>query len=76
MGMVDPLARLWYVARTGNADRWIPELGLPIVTTLVSVTSALGFFVMISVYLAFFPTRGFRSWVEARAASSNASTNL
>jgi len=66
MGMIDPLARFWYIIRTGESERWIPELGGPIVIWLITLSSALGILVMISVYLTFFPTAGYRRWVEGR----------
>jgi hypothetical protein len=67
MGQIDPLSRIWYVATIGAGGQWVPELGRPIVVTLVTATSGLGILVMITLYLTFFPTQSFRRWVEGRA---------
>jgi len=68
MGLIDPLARAWYVTQIGAGDVWVPELGRPIVVWLVSVSAALGSFAMVTLYLTFFPTRAYRRWVEEHAA--------
>ena len=65
MGMADPIARVWYVASTGSAQEWIPELAHSIVIAMVSTTSALGIVVATTLCLAFFPTAAFRRWVES-----------
>jgi hypothetical protein len=67
MGQIDPLARVWYVVNIGAGGQWVPELGRPIVLTLVTASSGLGILVMITLYLTFFPTQRFRRWVEGRA---------
>ncbi len=69
MGMADPVARLWYVATTGSAQRWVPELAHSIVIAMVSTTSALGILVATTLFLAFFPTAAFRRWIENGAGA-------
>ncbi|RIK92433.1 MAG: hypothetical protein DCC71_24475 [Proteobacteria bacterium] len=65
----DPAARLWYVAVAGSADGWSAEHGLPIVQTIVAVTSVLGAIAAAMLVLAFFPTPRYRRWIEARAGA-------
>lgn len=69
MGHIDPLSRIWYVMKVGTMDQWIPELGSPIVMTLVASSSALSVLVMGTIYLTFFPTAGYRRWIESRSAA-------
>ena len=75
MGQIDPLAHIWYVAEAGTTEQWIPELGSPMVMVLVTSTATLSVLVMGTVYLTFFPTAGYRRWIERRglALSSSAS---
>jgi hypothetical protein len=68
-GMIDPLVRIWYVTNFGGGGQWNPELGAPIVLTLVTASSGLLIFAVITLYLTFFPTQRFRRWVESRAPS-------
>jgi hypothetical protein len=49
---------------------WTLEVGRPIVLAMVPLSSALNMLVMATLYLTFFPTRRFRSWIEARSASA------
>jgi hypothetical protein len=65
----DPAARLWYVAATGSADAWNAERGLPIIQTIVALTSVLGAIAAAVLVLAFFPTPRYRRWIAARAAA-------
>ena len=66
-GMIDPLARIWYVLNVGAGSQWVPELGAPATVMLVTVSSGLLILAVITLYLAFFPTPRFRRWVESRA---------
>jgi hypothetical protein len=66
-GMIDPLVRFWYVTKIGGGAQWNPELGAPITLTLVTVSSGLLIFAVITLYLTFFPTQRFRRWIESRA---------
>ena len=74
MGHFDPLARVWYVSLFGAAGTLVPELGRPIVLTLVTGSSAVGIVVMATVYLTFFPTESFARWVERRAQANGSAT--
>jgi hypothetical protein len=69
MGQLDPLSRIWYVARAGTTEQWVPELGTPIVMFLVASSAGLGALVMCTVYLIFFPTAGYRRWIESRGVA-------
>lgn len=64
----DPAARVWYVAANGAADEWNAALGLPIVQTMVSVTSVLGAIAAAMLVLTFFPTPAYRRWLATRSA--------
>ena len=66
-GLIDPLARLWYVLNVGAGSQWVPELARPIAVMLVTVSSGLLLLAVITLYLTFFPTQRFRCWVERRA---------
>ena len=66
-GMIDPLVRLWYVSRIGADAQWNPEMGAPATLVLVTVSSGLLILAVITLYLTFFPTQGFRRWIERRA---------
>jgi hypothetical protein len=74
LGQIDPVSRIWYVSSIGIGDQWDPELGRPIVLMLVTASSGLGILVMITLYLTFFPTRGFRRWVASRAPRERRAT--
>ena len=43
-----------------------PEVARPIVAALVSATSILGIIVALILLLTFFPTAGYRRWLEGR----------
>jgi hypothetical protein len=75
MGLSDPMARFWYVMRTGSTTEWVPELGLSIVNTTVAYSSAMGLVAATMLFLTFFPTAGYRRWVEGRASQRPASTS-
>ncbi|MGH0038353.1 MAG: hypothetical protein ACQGVK_25245 [Myxococcota bacterium] len=72
LGLSDPIARLWYVQRTGSTTQWVPELGLPIVNTTIFFTSVLGLVAATALFLTFFPTARYRAWIEGRAARAAA----
>jgi hypothetical protein len=74
MGHFDPMARVRYVAQFGSTGAFVPELGRPIVLTLVPSSAAAGIVVMATVYLTFFPTESFTRWVKGRAPSSESAT--
>ena len=42
----------------------------PIILTTIAITSALGTLAAVTLALSFFPTRGYRRFVESRAAAS------
>ena len=69
-GLIDPLSRVWYITLAGGGEVWTPEVGRPIVLAMVPLSSALNMLVMVTLYLTFFPTRGFRRWIETRSASA------
>jgi len=66
-GMIDPLVRIWLVSRVGFEAQWNPEMEASAVFVLVTASSGLLVFAVITLYLTFFPTQGFRRWVEERA---------
>ena len=65
----DPLARLWYVALAGTTSQWLPEVGRPIIEATVPLACGLNACALILMGLTFFPTRGYRRWLEARHQS-------
>lgn len=71
MAQADPVARVWYVLKVGTPTGALmdPELARPIVVALVSATSILGIIVALILLLSFFPTPGYRRWLEGREAS-------
>lgn len=69
LGLIDPLSRIWYVSRAGNTEQWIPEVGSPVLMVLVASSAALSVIVMGTVYLTFFPTAGYRRWIESRGVA-------
>ncbi len=71
MGHFDPLARLWYVSQFGATGAFVPELGRPIVLTLVTGSATVGILVMTTVYLTFFPTESFTRWIKRRAPADS-----
>jgi hypothetical protein len=66
-GMIDPLVRIWFVMKIGAGGQWNPEMGAPATLVLVTASSGLLIFAVITLYLTFFPTQRFRSWIESRA---------
>jgi hypothetical protein len=66
-GLIDPLARVWYMRNAGSGTQWVPELTGPATVMLVTASSGLLILVVITLYLTFFPTQRFRRWVERRA---------
>jgi hypothetical protein len=66
-GLIDPLARIWFVLQIGVGGQWNPEMGAPAALVLVTASSGLLIFGVITLYLTFFPTQRFRRWVESRA---------
>ena len=71
MGQADPVARAWYVLKEGTFTGGLmnPEVARPIVAALVSTTSILGIIVALMLLLTFFPTAGYRRWLEERHAA-------
>jgi hypothetical protein len=70
-GMADPIARVWYVLATGTTSQWVPADGMHIVNTTIAVSATLGMVTAATLFLTFFPTERYRSWVESRAARSS-----
>ncbi len=71
MGQADPVARVWYALKVGTSTGgpMNPEMARPIVAALVSATSILGIIVALMLLLTFFPTAGYRRWLEGRHAA-------
>jgi hypothetical protein len=67
MAFADPLARLWYWWLTGTTERWIADVGRPIIEVVVPLSCGIGIAVAALMALVFFPTAGYRRWIEARA---------
>lgn len=69
LSFADPVARLVYFLETGSTTEWIPEIGRPML--LIGMTSAAGFlsFSVGALFLAFFPTAGYRRWLESAPRS-------
>jgi hypothetical protein len=68
-GLIDPVTRFWYVRAYGASGELVPEMGQPVVLGMVIASAALMIPAMTTLYLTFFPTEGYRRWVEARSAS-------
>lgn len=66
MAFADPLARFWYWSLTGTTTQWIAEVGRPIIDVVVPFSSACGVAAVMLLFLTFFPTEGYRRWVERR----------
>lgn len=64
----DTVCRLLYWSETGSTTEWVPEIGRPIL--LIGTASATGFLGLAAaaMWLVFFPTRRYASWLERRAA--------
>jgi hypothetical protein len=73
MGLSDPIARVWYWAITGTASVWHPEIGRPIVVVMMALTSGVGVVGAACLFLTFFPTAGYRRWVQRGAAAAGIS---
>jgi hypothetical protein len=67
MAFSDPLARLWYVHLSGTTTAWVPMIGRPIIQVVVPLSCFLNISFVAILILTFFPTPGYRRWVQARA---------
>jgi hypothetical protein len=70
MGFSDIVARGIYVMVSGSTTELRLDTAGPIILTTIAITSALGALAAVTLALSFFPTRGYRRFVEARAAAS------
>jgi hypothetical protein len=70
MGFSDIIARWIYVVTSGSTTELRIDTAGPIILTTIAITSALGTLAAVTLALSFFPTRGYRRFVEARAAAS------
>jgi hypothetical protein len=59
----DPASRVWYWWVTGTTTTWSPEAGRPIIVSMILVASLLGAVTASTLFLTFFPTRGYRRWI-------------
>ncbi len=63
----DLAARGTYVLLSGTTTEMIPEILAPIIWTTVLATMLLGAVSAVTLFLTFFPTEGYRRWLERRA---------
>ena len=68
----DVVSRLIYVAAGGAGHPDVPGLLRSIAIGTMSATMVLGVVSAVTLFLAFFPTQGYRRWVVARAARTAA----
>lgn len=69
MGFSDMIARGVYVMLSGSTTEVQVDTAGPIILVTIFITSVLGALAAVTLALSFFPTRGYRRWVEARAAA-------
>jgi hypothetical protein len=67
MAFSDPLARIWYYHVSGTTTAWVPEVGRPIIQVVVPLSCGFNIACVGVLILTFFPTPGYRRWVERRA---------
>jgi hypothetical protein len=70
MGLSDIIARTLYVMTSGSTTELRIDTAGPIILTTIAITSALGALAAVTLALSFFPTRGYRRFIESRAAAS------
>jgi hypothetical protein len=68
----DPAARVMYTWLGGSATQMDMEIVARLVIGTMGVTMVLGVVSAITLFLTFFPTAGYRRWVESRAALQQA----
>jgi hypothetical protein len=66
LAFADPVARLWYIHLAGTTTQWIPEIGRPIIEATVPIACGLNAAAVVLMVLTFFPTAGYRRWLESR----------
>jgi len=66
----DLIARLLYRALAGSTTEVVMEVVEPIVIGTMAVTMLLGVVSATTLFLTFFPTAGYRRWIESRAPRS------
>ena len=64
----DLIARLLYRALAGSTTEVVMEVIEPVVIGTMAVTMVLGVVSATTLFLTFFPTAGYRRWIESRAA--------
>lgn len=67
----DLAARGAYVLVSGTTTEMIPELLAPVILVTVLATMILGSVSAVTLFLTFFPTAGYRSWLERRAIGAS-----
>jgi hypothetical protein len=72
MGFSDIVARSIYWHVTGGIAEIDIHAASPIIMTTVAVTGALGACAAVTIALTFFPTRGYRRFIESRAHARHA----
>jgi hypothetical protein len=70
MGLSDVIARGLYVMASGSTTELRIDTAGPIILTTIAITSALGTLAAVTLALSFFPTRGYRRFIESRAAAA------
>ena len=70
MQLSDPVSRVWYWAIAGTTDTWIMDVGRPIIVSMILVASLLGAITASTLFLTFFPTRGYRRWIASLGATA------
>jgi hypothetical protein len=66
----DVIARVVYMTRAGTTTEMVAEHLRPIVIGTMGVTMVLGVVSAATLFLTFFPTAGYRRWLEARASAA------
>lgn len=69
-GWSDVLARVLYVRAAGTSEALVAEVARPFIIYTVSFTSSIGLVAAVTLFLTFFPTKGYRRFVESRAAQA------
>jgi hypothetical protein len=73
----EPIARVlydWFAAGSAASTEAIQGIGGPLITITLCITAVLATYTTIVLWLAFFPTQRYRSWVLARAQQSQATS--
>ncbi len=68
--LADLASRSVYVWLAGTTTEFVPAVLEPVILATVLSTMVLGTVSAVTLFLTFFPTRGYRRWLERRAAAS------